>query len=97
MLSPSSSVHSNSMAGDDGGRSVRKAMSVWLPSQKGRIVDAPQRQSATVFRDRGNTSPFSSRSSTSPRTISGPFGHAVTDTSLDVVTRAPGAATSAPR
>ena len=58
------------------GSSVLNFVSLWVPSQKGLIVEAPQRHRAMVFLIRGISSPVPVTSSKSPRTNSGPLGQA---------------------
>ena len=52
-------------------------MSLWVPSQNGRIRERPQRQSATVSRSTTISPPCMSWSRTGPRTISGPSRYGV--------------------
>src|SRR6185437_3387924 len=56
---------------------ARKPISLWVPSHSGLSFDLPQRHSATTFRGRVTGDPSGQRSSTGPRTSSGPSRYGV--------------------
>jgi hypothetical protein len=57
---------------------ARKPISLWVPSQNGRIADLPHRHSATVPRRASMRAPSWVRISKSPRISSGPSSYGVT-------------------